>query len=337
MGNPTAPQESRSAVQGAILDGQLGCAYPKPEKVLKYTQLALLFLGSYRCSQRQLQVIAGGLVYIATFRRPLMGGLNQIWKFIEEFNRYPIVTRLEILDVVKLEVARFLALLPLARMNFRAQPSSVVTASDASTTGGGVAVSTGLTNFGQVAAACAVRGDVPDADDTMQVLTIGLFDGIGALRVAADALGLPVIGHVSVEQNPSASRVVESRFPTSIHVDDVASVSLSMVQEWACRFTQAALIIIGGGPPCQGVSGLNSERRGALKDHRSCLFTHVPRIEALVRQAFPWAQVHSLTESVQSMDQSDRHTMSSSFGRLPWAIDAAGVSLARRPRLYWVS
>lgn len=138
------------------MDGHLGCAYPKPEKVLKYTHLALLFLSSYRCSQKQLQVIAGGLVYIATFRRPLMGGLNSIWKFIEEFNAYPVVTRLEIPQVVKLEIVGFLAMVPLARLNFRSEPSGVVTASDASTTGGGVTVSTGLTNFGQVAASCAV-------------------------------------------------------------------------------------------------------------------------------------------------------------------------------------
>ena len=34
-----------------------------------------------------------------------------------------------------------------------------------------------------------------------QVLSVGLFDGIGALRVACDFLGLPVAGHVSVECN----------------------------------------------------------------------------------------------------------------------------------------
>lgn len=93
----------------------------------------------------------------------------------------------------------------------------------------------------------------------------------------------------------------------------------------------------GRGTPCQGVSGLNSERRGALKDHRSRLYTHVDRIEQLVRQAFPWAQVHRVAESVQSMDQADREVMSASFGQLPWAIDAAGISMSRRPRLYWTT
>lgn len=57
----------------------------------------------------------------------------------------------------------------------------------------------------------------------------------------------------------------------------------------------------------------------------------------MVIRFFPWAQVQSLMESVASMDAKDRATMSESEGSLPWRIDSVGVSLARRPRLYWVS
>ena len=116
-----------------------------------------------------------------------------------------------------------------------------------------------------MAASCSVRGDVASVDDMTQILTIGLFDGVGALRVAADAAGLPVAGHVSVEVNAAASRVLESRFPSSILVSDVEAVDLTMVKEWAGKFTQVGLIILGGDPQCQGVSGLNVDRRGALR------------------------------------------------------------------------
>ena len=119
-------------------------------------------------------------------------------------NTQPVI-RLEIPKVVQLEILRFLALLPLARMDFRTIPSAVVTASDASTSGGGVTVSRGLSNLGQMAASCQVRGDVPALEDMTQVLTIGLFDGIGALRVAADSAGLPIAGHISVEMDSMAS------------------------------------------------------------------------------------------------------------------------------------
>ena len=265
-------------------------------------------------------MVAGGLVYIATFRRALMGGLNAVWKFIEEFNQYPAVIRLEIPKVVQLEILRFLALLPLAHMDFRTIPSAVVTASDASTSGGGVTVSRGLSNLGQMAASCQVRGDVPALEDMTQVLTIGLFDGIGALRVAADSAGLPIAGHISVEMDSMASRVLEARFPGTIFVKSVEEVDANMVKEWSCLFTQVGLVLLGAGPPCQGVSGLNVDRRGALRDHRSSLHVHVARIRDLVRKAFPWAQVHSLMESVQSMDDADRQVMSDSFGTLPWQL-----------------
>jgi len=330
-------RSSYAEVQGAVVDGSVGCAYPKPDKILKYTQLALMTVAAGRCSQKEMQVVAGGLVYIATFRRALMGGLNSIWSFIEEFNRYPVVIRLEIPATVCLEICRFLALVPLARLDFRASPNELVTASDASTQGGGVTVSRGLSNLGQMAAVCPVRGDVAALEEMTQVLTVGLFDGIGALRVAADAAGLPVAGHVSVELNPRASRVLESRFPGTLFVDDVEKVDQEMVKQWACQYTQVGLVVLGAGPPCQGVSGLNADKKGALKDHRSRLFAHVPRIRRLLQQAFPWAQVQLLAESVQSMDSSDRAVMSEAFGCQAWAIDAQGVSLARRPRLYWVT
>ena len=326
----------RAEVQGAIIDGEAGVAYPKPVKVYKYVALASLLLQEESCSQKQAQVVAGGLVYISMFRRPMLGCLNHIWQFIESFRGYPPFIKFTIPDEVKLEVARFVCLVPLAKLNFRLLVNGEVTASDASTTGGGLTASTGLTGFGHAAAGAKVRGDLADPSDLMGILTIGLFDGIGALRVAADALGLGVIGHISVEVKKEASRVLESRFPSTIFVDGgVEVVDDEMVRSWAARYSQAAVVLIGAGPPCQGVSGLNANRRGALRDHRSCLFSHVARIRELVQNHFCWAQVRYLAESVMSMDEKDRKVMTASFGDTPVSIDASGVSLARRPRLYW--
>eukprot|EP00435_Cladocopium_sp_Y103_P041058 s698_g11.t1 len=249
---------------------------------------------------------------------------------------YPPVVKFDLPGEVRQEIARFLGLIPLAYMDFRCQISPVVTASDASTTGGGITASQGLTHFGAVASACPIRGDLIEPCEITGVLTIGLFDGIGALRVAADVLGWNVVGHISVEKSAPAARVVESRFPGAILVQDVESVDLAMVQSWGQQFSQVSLVVLGAGPPCQGVSGLNAARKGALRDQRSCLFSHVARIRALVKQCFPWAQVKSLMENVASMDQADEDVMSQSFGERPWYIDAAGVSLAHRPRLYWI-
>ena len=42
-----------------------------------------------------------------------------------------------------------------------------------------------------------------------------------------------------------------------------------------------------------------------------------------------------MIENVASMDTQDCMAMSKAYGEAPWSIDAGGVSLARRPRLYW--
>ena len=341
LGVPRHPKKAvasqlQAEVQGAYFDGEEGLAFPKPEKVLRYALLTARLLESQECTQKQAQVVGGGLVYLAMFRRPLLGSLNSLWNFILSFEGYPPVIRLPLPKEVKLELARFLGLIPLAYVDFRCTVSKVVTASDASKSGGGVTASSRVTPAGSIAAQCSIRGDVVEPIDITQVLTVGLFDGIAAVRVAADTLGWNVVGHVGVEKDDRAARVVESRFPNTIRVKDIADVDEAMVQELALRFSQAGLILIGAGPPCQGVSGLNASRKGAMKDARSCLFVHVPRIRELVKKAFPWAQVRTLMESVGSMDVSDRDVMSQSFGEDPWAIDALGVSLARRPRLYWM-
>ena len=340
LGVPRHPKkgvarQTVAEVQGAIVDGLKGIAHPKVDKILRYAHLARLMLQGSSCTQKQAQVVGGGLVYMAMFRRPLLGSLNQLWEFIVSFDGYPPVVQFTIPPGVKLEVARFLGLIPLAYMNFRSVVSPVITASDASELGGGVTASSQLTPMGVAASSCTVRGDLVEPEDLPTVLTIGLFDGIAALRVAADALGWCVAGHISVEKSVEAQRVVESHFAQVVTVKDVTMVDKAMVADWARQFTQVAVVVVGSGPPCQGVSGLNAARKGALKDERSCLFQHVPRIVQLVRECFPWAQVRNLMENVASMDLKDQDVMSNAVGCQPLYIDASGVSLAHRPRLYW--
>ena len=197
--------------------------------------------------------------------------------------------------------------------------------------------SSGLTAYGLSACTSQIRGDAPERTDLAQVLSIGLFDGLGALRIACDALSLPMAGHVSVERDPKAKRVVEAFFPDSVFHDDVTTVDEEMVKTWSLRFSNAGVVILGAGPPCQGVSKLNADRKGALRDERSKLFAEVPRIKALVQKAFFWAQVHLLMESVASMNDKDRHVMSDAVELQPYRIDSLGLTICRRPRLYWVT
>ena len=96
--------------------------------------------------------------------------------------------------------------------------------------------------------------------------------------------------------------MVESNYPGVLHYEDVEEIEGLMVVEWGLRFSQCSLVVIGAGPPCQGVSG------------RSCLFVHVSRVRDLVKRHFTWAAVHVLMESVSSMDEA---VMSDDFGSQP--------------------
>ena len=330
-------QEFTAEIQGALVDGVTGKVKPKAGKLLKYIELAWRLILDGRASQKQLQIVCGGFVYCSMFRRPLLGALNKVWTHIVELSKDPPVVRRELPELVKFELMRFICLAPLAQMNLRTSVLGDVTASDASEHGGGFCTSQSLTPMGVHAAHCSVRGDLPEVDDHIQVLTVGLFDGIGALRVAADVLHLPMGGHVSAEVSVEGSRVLESSFPDTLAVGDVTAVTAEMVQNWAVRYSNVGVVLVGGGPPCQGVSGLNADRKGALKDARSNLFVHVKRIYQHCKAFFPWAQVHFFMESVFSMDASDRATMSRHMEALPYMVDAAGISICRRPRLYWLS
>ena len=243
-------QETIAEIQGAVVDGVTGMVKPKPNKVLKYAELAWSLLQDGRASQKQLQIVCGGLVYCSMFRRPLLGMLNKVWSFVVGLSSEPPVVRKELPQSVKFELCRFLCALPLAQMNLRTPVLGGVTASDASETGGGFCVSRGLTPMGVHAAQCSVRGDMPELEDFVQVLTVGLFDGVGALRVAADVLQLPMGGHISAEVSVEGSRVLESNFPDTIAVGDVAGISENMVLGWALKILNAGVVLVGGGPPC---------------------------------------------------------------------------------------
>ena len=153
---------------------------------------------------------------------------------------------------VALELLRFVTLCPLAYMDFRLATSELVTASDASTTGGGLCVTRELSPFGVAACQAESRGDALEPEEMDQALVVSLFDGLGALRVALDSLRVPVGGYVSVEISPEANWVVESFFPDVVCVRDVADVTEERVLEWRLRFANVGMVLLGAGTTVSG-------------------------------------------------------------------------------------
>eukprot|EP00438_Fugacium_kawagutii_P022473 Skav232359 [mRNA] locus=scaffold2646:533467:535827:+ [translate_table: standard] len=322
-------------VQGASVNGELGVAYPRESKIVKYFSLALSLAKAPAARLKQWQVVCGGLVYFSMFRRPLVACLNGVWGHIESYQGDVSVWKASPLEC-RLEVLRFLGLCPLARLDFRLAVHPMVTCSDASSTGGGACCSVAVTQVGSMISNGTLRGETGHPEPDASVLSIGLFDGIGALRVALDLQDCFVLHHIAVEPRKPAQRVVEAHYPGTEQVESVELVDSQLVKSWSLKYSQCSAVVLGSGPPCQGVSGLNADRQGALKDARSSLFTHVSRIRSLVKQHFTWCPVYSLMESVASMDRKDREHMSDSFGCEPIRCDSGTMTWCHRPRLYWV-
>ena len=60
-----------------------------------------------------------------------------------------------------------------------------------------------------------------------RALSVGLFDGVGARRVARDILGLPMAGHVSIEKGPKEA------FPETEFFEDVVEFGAAEVAQLA--------------------------------------------------------------------------------------------------------
>ena len=135
LGLPRHPKKAverqyKAEVQGAMFDGLQGFAMPKVAKVWQYSLLGAELLKRGQASLKELQVVCGGFVYMAMFRRPLLCSLNEVWSFMQTIQSRP---GRQVLPLqVKAELARFILLIPLAQMEFRAELCDQVTCSDSS-------------------------------------------------------------------------------------------------------------------------------------------------------------------------------------------------------------
>lgn len=88
---------------------------------------------------------------------------------------------------------------------------------------------------------------------------------------------------------------------------------------------------------CQGLSGLNVDRTN-LNDERSGLITEARRLGEEMSQSLPDIEIHSLTESMASMDDDAREQCAAERGKgLPYRLCSKGFSWKARPLYYWLS
>ena len=325
--------QNMAEVQGAWVDGRRGICRAKGAKVAKYLAAVAYLLQKGKASQKEMQMVSGGLVYLFSFRRPLMSLLNEVWYFIAGFKDPNQIKSIP--NLVKEELFASFYLTSLAFMDFRLESSPVVTASDASEQGGGLCATEGLTAWGLRASLGTIRGERFEQFQELGLLIVSLFDGIGSLRVCLDSLHVPLAGYISVEKDPCARRVLESHYPTCTFVENVLDITEDMVRQWAALYPNCLGVLVAGGPPCQGVSSLIASKKGAILDPRSSLHEKFKQVRRFCKETFVWCPCYFLMESVASMSPEDRATYTQSAGVIPYKVDSRFLSLCKRPRLWW--
>ena len=93
-------------------------------------------------------------------------------------------------------------------MDFRLPTDPIVTASDASETGGGLVASVGVTEWGAKVAGGSIRGVEWEKIQDQGLLATSALDG-----------------YVAIESNPAARRVLESHFPCSLHFSGITQIN----------------------------------------------------------------------------------------------------------------
>ena len=325
--------ESAAEIQGAWLDGSRGICRAKGAKLGKYLVAVSYLLEKGRATRKEMQMVAGGLVYIFSFRRPLMSLLNEIWHFITSFKTDHQVRPIPPVVLEELFCSFFLS--SLSFMNFRLESSPIVTCSDASEQGGGLCASSGLTHWGVKASQGTVRGERFEGFQEMGLLVISLFDGVGALRLSLDALDVPLAGYVSVEKDPCARRVLESFYPSCSFIEMVESITLETVRGWAVQYPNCLGILIAGGPPINGRVSLLGSNWGDQQEPNLESLHRFKEVWKFCKQVFSWCPCYFLLESLVSISPEMRAVFTRTTGVLPYKVDARYLALCKRPRLWW--
>ena len=162
----------------------------------------------------------------------------------------------------------------------------------------------------------------------MKVLS--LFNGISALHLACDKVGLDVDTCYYAEIDKYANKVTEKHYPNDVALGDVTKW-----REWNIEWSEIGLV--GAGFPCQAWSVAGKQLGD--KDERGMLFWTTLEIIAHVLKHNPSAKF--LMENVKmkkDFEQYITHHTEQALGKVEKTlINSALVSAQNRNRYYWTN
>ena len=314
---------------GAYIDGSERTIGPSGERVIKLLQGTLWLLGRRHLSKKLVQVIAGRWVHIFQFRRPAMAFLEEVWAFgtSMKFDQNLVLK-------VRIELLHCIFAMPLLHTFLGAEVTKVITASDASSTGGAVGISRELEPPGRDFVQCQ-RSNASGRH--INVLVISLFNGVGGAFRCYDVLGLVPLHMVAFDIHGPAQRITSRRWPQAELHGDVRKLDRSMVERWLTEYPEIEEIHLWGGFPCVDLSSVNVRGEG-LEGKQSSLFYEIPRIKGTLREFKPpHVILRFAIENVASMPKSECSRISNILDVYPYHLDCSDAVPMRRPRLCWCS
>ena len=180
-----AIERSRHAERlGAVLDGKNGLLRVPTKRSLELMSLGAWLQGQKKVKRVGLQIYAGKAVHILQFRRCLFSVLQEVFKVIAQSQDMVRASTALYDEMLVLE-----SLLPVVASDLKAKIDPVVTASDASETGGGACYASRLSRLGvEELDKMMEEEDVEEAllsddfrDVGQKIVVVDLFAGIGGL------------------------------------------------------------------------------------------------------------------------------------------------------------
>ena len=314
---------------GAMIDGANRTMGGSPDRLLKLVQATLILLKQAHLSKKLCQVIAGRWVHVFQFRRPAMALLEHTWAFTAS-KRF----ELSLTWKVRRELFWCICAVPFLHCFLGAEVSPVMTASDASMTGGAVGVATELSEEGKDFVGATSQGH---HTATADILALSLFNGIGGALRCYDILGIAPRYVVVCDIHGPAQRVTAKRWPNAEPVGDVREINEEVIDNWFRKVVPLEEVHLWSGFPCTDLSSAKARREG-LEGQASGLFWEVVRILKLLKARAPLhVVIKYVAENVASMAKTDCMTISQALEVMPYWLNCAHAVPMNRPRLCWTS
>ena len=311
---------------GAFIGGAGKWIGAGAERMLKLAKLTLWLADRRTLAKKSVQIAMGRWVFAMQFRRPFMSHFEAVWKSLGGAG-----TGRKKLRQVKMEFLLAVMGMPLLHTWMGARVDSETTCSDASMSGGAVAVARNLTPDGQAFVASqraeAVAEEIP-------VVLVSLFNGIGGANRSYDVAGVRLKGIVIADIHKSANRVFSRRWPGAHIFRDVKELTREILEETLMGMEPFEEIHFWAGFPCVDLSSVRAGRLN-LEGEGSGLIFEALRIYELLKEIFPKNRIRFVFENVASMDVSARDEISSLLGVKPYRLDPVLQAPLSRPRFCW--